>query len=1308
MDPIYEYEDCFTFLKTIENEDDFLTEPFKTDVYITLMKLRFLNTIQDSTGKSYLRDDSLKALMGCVDSVYAKEMLDYMKLCSDFSRIESMGAWGVPIDMDALICRMMSDLELVTPDIQEIYTILSRCTARSVVEMTDSELTVKRLDFILTNMGDMLCGKVDFLAQVKEEVEAVRKRLICFRDFLGFIGKSCSKVGELRDLLILAEDVGDNISCLLFLCLDKSKMDDPGMMRQMKAELTKQLHKLDPAKSDVRKIYIRTLIKALKSEGNIPNSPDEFALDFLKSLQDNLLEPCLSDTSMQSLTNSIRDLLLELHRELRFLKDFTMDSPWKKYSAKVDWRFKELWERTDNIIKQAGCVTYCLYDYDRKESIAQEFISTVSDFLEEIKVAKKDARNIYNQIVPKSLRSKFPGTDKLGSIGSILHNLKAVVDSQAAVAPLKNQIEAFLDDLQLLKDAFTRTAKHEQLEDLLDRFKDVVYHTEYIIDLVVCKGSLRFSMKLGFVDAIEEVRMIRQELKQIENRETNEASVEVVSSETASGKDDEAPSSSHIFGEETGDGSEFLIFGEEGENIREKITSGSERLEIVSIVGMAGVGKTTLANSVFQHFSGTNHFRVIARCTITQSYRMESLYREILKHITKEAKDLDKLEEGDLGQMLYQRLRGRKFLIFMDDIWNIRPLKSMSASLPDDGNGSRIILTSRFDNIASSQSNWMSTIHRLSPLSNKKAWELLQAKVFGNGNCPQELVEVGEEEITRICSGLPLLVDVIGGILRGAEKTRNDWQKVAKRLKAQPVHDLEERCRKVIEHSYHDLPDHLKSCFLYVAAFPKGHEISRWKLTSLWIAEGFVQKVPKHDPTTIDVYAKTYLDDLIARSLVTVSKTGCLGKPKASRVHDYVHDFASAKAKEDQFLLYVKNYVKDLTQYFCLSSEDYRMCFYPIKDNEKETEKKDEDGDGDGDEDEDEDDNNLPSYILVEGPRVRTILGNQLPFSFNHLCFNFRLLKVLDLTGALTSDCGATIVLIHLRFLALRVFREKYLQDIHKFKRLETFLVYRAYIDENNGVLYLEHLSGMEKLMHFRLHDSFIFQYRGKEAFQKLKLENLLSLSDPKLGYGRFSEKVMETMPNLRKLTCGFLDCWNSTRNCNFFPKLELLTKLESLKVTYRGSMAGGSYPCKFSFPPYLKRLSLGLFRRPWCEISILGKLENLEILNLGSKAFEGKTWNLGDEEFLKLKYLSFFDLDIEEWIVSEDQLPCLECVNVIECKQLEELPPCFGEKATLKRISLSKCKISLGVSAQNIKDDQDDNGNDKFMLTIRRPISDK
>lgn len=1301
MDPFYEYEDCFTFLKTIENEDEFLTEPLKTDVYIILMKLCFLTAIQDSTGKSYLADDSLKAPMERVDLVYTKELNDYTKLCLDFSKIESMGAWSVPIDMDALIRSMTSDLELLTPDIQEIYTILSRCSARSVVEMIDSELTMKRLEFILLNMGDMLSRKVDFLTQVKEEVEAAQKRLRCFRDFLGFIGKSCSKVRELRDLLILAEDVGDNIACLLFLCLDKNKMEDPGMLRQMKAELTKQLHKLDPAKSDISKIYRRTLIKALTSEGNNPNSPDEFALDFLKSLQDNLLELCQSDTSTQSLTNSIRDLLLELHQELRLLKDFTMDSPWKKYSAKVDWRFEELWKRSDNIIKQAGCVTYCLYDYDKKESMAQEFISTVSDFLEEIKVAKKDARNIYNQIVHKSLRFKFPGTDKLGSIGSILHNLKAVVDSQPAVAPLKNQIEAFLDDLQLLRDAFTGTAKHEQAEDLLDRFKDVVYHTEYIIDLIVCKGSLRFSMKLGFFDAIEEVRMIRQELKKIENRETNEASVNLVSSEIASAKDDEAPSSNHIFGEETGDGSEFLIFGEEGGNIRETITSGSKRLEIVSIVGMAGVGKTTLANSIFQHFSGTNDFRVIARCTITQSYIMESLYRELLKHIIKEAKDLDKLEEGDLGKMLYQRLRSRKFLIFMDDIWNIRPLKSMSASLPDDENGSRIILTSRFDNIASSQSNWMSTIHRLSPLSNEKAWELLQAKVFGNENCPQELVEVGEE-ITRICSGLPLLVDVIGGVLRGAEKTRIDWQKVAKRLKAQPVHDLEERCRKVIEHSYHDLPDHLKSCFLYVAAFPKGHEISRWKLTSLWIAEGFVQQIPKDDPKSIDAEAKTYLDDLIARSLVTVSKTGRLGKPKASRVHDYVHDFASAKAKEDKFLLYVKSYVKDLTQYFCLSSEDYRMCFYPIKDKEKEKEKKKKD------EDEDEDEDNEHSYVLVEGPRVRTVLGNQLPFSFNHLCFNFRLLRVLDLTGALTSDCGATLVLIHLRFLALRVFREKYLQDIHKFKRLETFLVYRAYIDENNGVLYLEHLSGMEKLMHFRLHDSFIFQYRGREAFQKLKLENLLSLSDPKLGYGRFSEKVMERMPNLRKLTCGFLDCWNSTRNCNFFPQLELLTKLESLKVIYNGSMAGGSYPCKFSFPPYLKRLCLGLFGRPWCEISILGKLENLEILNLGSKSFEGKTWNLGDEEFLKLKHLSFFDMDIEEWIVSEDQLPCLECVNVTECKQLEELPPCFGEKATLKRIFLSKCKTSLGLSAQNIKDCQEEYGNDKFMLTIRRPIQDK
>lgn len=103
-----------------------------------------------------------------------------------------------------------------------------------------------------------------------------------------------------------------------------------------------------------------------------------------------------------------------------------------------------------------------------------------------------------------------------------------------------------------------------------------------------------------------------------------------------------------------------------------------------------------------------------------------------------------------------------------------------------------------------------------------------------------------------------------------------------------------------MELSYNDLPDHLKPCFLYFGVFPEDTKVPIKRLIWLWVAEGFDQ-LHKEDNDNLEKPAEAYLNHLIARSLVTLSKRSSLGTVKASHIHALYHDFACKKAKEDFF-----------------------------------------------------------------------------------------------------------------------------------------------------------------------------------------------------------------------------------------------------------------------------------------------------------------------------------------------------------------------------------------------------------------------
>ncbi|GMP92800.1 hypothetical protein CsSME_00042882 [Camellia sinensis var. sinensis] len=219
-----------------------------------------------------------------------------------------------------------------------------------------------------------------------------------------------------------------------------------------------------------------------------------------------------------------------------------------------------------------------------------------------------------------------------------------------------------------------------------------------------------------------------------------------------------------------------------------------------------------------------------------------------------------------LGEMLYKNLKGKRYLIVIDDIWDISAWVDLKMYLPNDKNGSRVLFTSRLK-VVVMQAPPDSHIHSLRYLTEEESWELFQWKVFQNESFPLQLVEIGKQ-IMKKCEGLPLAIVVIAGLLAKNKKTKEWWKQVAQRVSSFIVSDPNQYL-DIIALSYNHLPCHLKPCFVYLGAFPEDPEISVQKLIWLWVAEGFIQNIGER---SLEEVAEDYLMDIIQRRLVIVAQ----------------------------------------------------------------------------------------------------------------------------------------------------------------------------------------------------------------------------------------------------------------------------------------------------------------------------------------------------------------------------------------------------------------------------------------------------
>ncbi|KAL3725294.1 hypothetical protein ACJRO7_030322 [Eucalyptus globulus] len=345
---------------------------------------------------------------------------------------------------------------------------------------------------------------------------------------------------------------------------------------------------------------------------------------------------------------------------------------------------------------------------------------------------------------------------------------------------------------------------------------------------------------------------------------------------------------------------ESSVFGREKDRkaVIELLLSdrGERNTSVMAIVGMGGVGKTTLSQLVFNDGVVKGSFELRAWVSVSDQFDICKLTATALEEFSSSSKK----ETENLNQLqllLKNLLTGKKFLLVLDDVWNedFNIWNAFLVPFTYGAKGSKIIVTTRNESVASVACA-VST-YPLQKLQDEECWDLFAKHAFDQHNfeARTRLEEIGQRIVKR-CDGLPLALKTIGSLLR-CESGIRKWEIIAE----SDLWDLPPGKNEILPAlllSYHYLPPQLKRCFAYCSVFPKDCIYEKDQLILLWITEGMLKQ--PNDSRTLEEVGDQCFSDLVSRSLL-------------HRVSDVQSSFLEVSDVELSFSMH--DLVNDLARY---------------------------------------------------------------------------------------------------------------------------------------------------------------------------------------------------------------------------------------------------------------------------------------------------------------------------------------------------------------------------------------------------------
>ncbi|XP_028099995.1 putative disease resistance RPP13-like protein 1 isoform X2 [Camellia sinensis] len=454
----------------------------------------------------------------------------------------------------------------------------------------------------------------------------------------------------------------------------------------------------------------------------------------------------------------------------------------------------------------------------------------------------------------------------------------------------------------LLDDAEDKQITNLAVKDWMDELKVAVYHADDLLDEIATE-ALRCKSEAKYHSGSDQVRSPTL----ISSSSSFDADIvskieEIIDRLECFPKEKDVLGLREVAGQKLYHGlpttslvDESGVFGRDNDKedvikllLSDEASGGNQKIDVIAIVGMGGVGKTTLAQFLYNDGRVDDHFDMKAWVCVSDEFDVVRVTRTILKAVIPQGSDTMDLSKKDLNELqvkLKECLSGKKFLMVLDDVWNENYVNWDSLRSPFEygGHGSRVIVTTRNESVSSIMQTV--PIHRLQQLSDEDCWKLFAKHAFEKRDCGAHpnLERIGKEVVKK-CKGLPLAAKTLAGLLR-SKRDVEDWNNILK----SGIWDLPKQKSNILpalKLSYHYLPSHLKRCFAYCSIFPKDHEFEMERLVLMWMAEGFVEQ-PRSKKTREEEMPMqmSQLKDLQLLTAFVVGKSKGLGIEELKEFH---------------------------------------------------------------------------------------------------------------------------------------------------------------------------------------------------------------------------------------------------------------------------------------------------------------------------------------------------------------------------------------------------------------------------------------
>ncbi|KAH1063475.1 hypothetical protein J1N35_028462 [Gossypium stocksii] len=717
-----------------------------------------------------------------------------------------------------------------------------------------------------------------------------------------------------------------------------------------------------------------------------------------------------------------------------------------------------------------------------------------------------------------------------------------------------------------------------------------------------------------------------------------------------------------------------------------KLALGSYRLHyLISVLGEAGSGKTTLVRAFYDSIATKQHFDCRAWITVPQEYAERDLLLDLLGQLMKK-KQKQSLSIEQLQRRFHLFLNWKRYLIVLDDLQTPQIWKNtLIQVLPNSSNGSRVILTLRKAYLAYNM-NPPPVVLPLRPLNEDESRRLFLKKVqksVGDDDVPSDLMQRGR--------GLPLSIGLLAGRFNqqaslGTDKIEGNDA----RLKSS---DTEENPLKTLDESYKQLDFPLNHCLLHLGLFPRSYEIPIRRLLLIWLAEGLIIQ-PKGNTKTLEELAMQQFVQLESRNLVQIVKWSLDGSPKTCLLPNALHDALSPNAEKFGFF-----HIHRMRSSSTASNSDTTPYSIPIRrladglqmfihtEHEKHCM------------------TNLRSYISFydrKGDRPADGIGDLLKMIVKG---PFGKLVVLDLEGvykpALSEDIGR---LPCLKYLGLR---RTHLDSVPK-SVAELPCLQSLDVKHTNVITLPSTIWEEKKLQHLYMSEVYVDLSIQKGCDQEGSSTNLQTLWGLKIRGQIPKHNQLNRLVGVRKLK---LTCYESSMEV-IDAWLSKLTNLQSLKLR---SVSEGHESSKLALESMNKLQSLcklyllGELTRPReilgelprslsvltlsgsylleDPMATLAELKELKVLRLYGHSFLGKTM-VCRNKFPKLQALKLWKLvELQHWIVENGTMPVLYNLEIRYCNQLKEVDG-LGKLTSLTKLTLTGMEWSVDYVKDKIGSD--------------------